>query len=81
MTTVGALVLSSAQPERVVEFYRGLGLPLAEEDHDDGIVHWSCELDGIHFAVFRAEDAGPALGIAKQAAPSLASPLSPCRTP
>ena len=62
MATIGALVVGSSQPEQVVDFYRGLGLPLAEEDHGDGIIHWACELAGIHFAVFRADGDGTAPG-------------------
>jgi hypothetical protein len=57
-----ALIVGSSQPEQVVDFYRGLGLPLTEEDHGDGIIHCACELDGIHFAVFRADGDGTAPG-------------------
>ena len=62
MAYIGALVVGSAQPEQVVEFYRRLGLPLIEENHGDGVVHWACELDGVHFAVFRGEGDGTAPG-------------------
>jgi uncharacterized glyoxalase superfamily protein PhnB len=45
-----------------VAFYRSLGIPLVEEDHGDGVVHWACELGDVHFAVFDAAAPGDALG-------------------
>lgn len=50
---------------RIVEtlsFYRTIGLPLSEEDHGDGVVHWACDVGGIHLAVFDAGADGDAPG-------------------
>jgi predicted enzyme related to lactoylglutathione lyase len=51
-TEVGALVLFSEELEPVVEFYRAIGVPLEEERHDDGPLHYACELGSTHFAVY-----------------------------
>jgi lactoylglutathione lyase len=55
------LVLFTADLDRTVDFYRLLGLPLDVDDHDDeGPLHYACDLDGCHFAVFPAEGGGRA---------------------
>lgn len=59
---VDALILWTAQPKRTIAFYRALGLPLEEERHDDGPLHWACELGSVHFAVYEAGGAGAAPG-------------------
>jgi uncharacterized glyoxalase superfamily protein PhnB len=59
---VGAIVMSTTRTSQVVAFYRSLGIPLVEEDHGDGIVHWACELGDVHFAVFEAAGSGHAPG-------------------
>jgi catechol 2,3-dioxygenase-like lactoylglutathione lyase family enzyme len=54
---ISGVLLVSRQPERLVEFYRGvLGLPLAEERHGDTEPHWGCELGDVHFAIHPAAD-------------------------
>ena len=52
---LGALILFTSQLERVVAFYRALGVPLAEERHDEGPVHHACDLGRVHLAVFEGE--------------------------
>lgn len=52
---IGALVLATSAIDEVVAFYRALGMPLEEERHDEGPVHYACDLSGCHFAVFPAE--------------------------
>ena len=47
-----ALVLHTARLDEVVAFYEAIGITLEEERHDDGPVHWACELGPVHFAVF-----------------------------
>ncbi|MDG4827222.1 VOC family protein [Asanoa sp. WMMD1127] len=57
---LSGIILRSTDPARLVGFYRDtLGLPLAEEQHGDSPVHWSCELGDVHFAVHPAEDGEP----------------------
>src|SRR5919108_349213 len=50
----GALVLFTARFDAMVSFYRAIGLPLREESHDDGPVHFACELGPVHFAIFES---------------------------
>ena len=59
---MNALILWSAHPEAAVAFYRAIGLALEEERHDDGPLHWACELGPVHLAVYPATvaDAGAA---------------------
>jgi predicted enzyme related to lactoylglutathione lyase len=53
--SVGALILFTARLEEVVAFYRRLGFPLEEEDHDHvGPIHLACDLGATHFAIFAA---------------------------
>lgn len=49
---VDALVLRSPQLEKSVDFYRTLGLPLAKEQHDEGPVHFTCDLNRVHFSLY-----------------------------
>jgi catechol 2,3-dioxygenase-like lactoylglutathione lyase family enzyme len=54
---LSGLILVSEQPERLADFYRDvLGLPLAEEQHDETALHWACELGDVHFAIHPVED-------------------------
>lgn len=49
---VDALVLWTPRLAEAAAFYRALGLPLEEERHDDGPVHFACELGPVHFALY-----------------------------
>ena len=54
---ISGIISVSTEPERLVRFYRDLlGLPLADERHDDSEPHWACELGDVHFAVHPAAD-------------------------
>jgi len=57
---LGALILFAADLAHTVAFYRALGVPLAEERHEDGPAHFACELGPVHLAVFAAEPGSPA---------------------
>jgi uncharacterized glyoxalase superfamily protein PhnB len=57
---LGALVLFTSRQQDCVDFYRLVGAPLVEEQHDDGDVHFACEVGGVHFAVFPVTDSGRA---------------------
>jgi catechol 2,3-dioxygenase-like lactoylglutathione lyase family enzyme len=52
---VNALILWTTAYDRTVAFYRALGVPLVDEQHDDGPLHVACELDGVHVAIYPAE--------------------------
>jgi lactoylglutathione lyase len=49
---LGALVLFTKDLVRSAAFYRAIGLPLEEERHDEGPVHYACAPRGLHFALF-----------------------------
>jgi lactoylglutathione lyase len=60
MPEIAALVLFAANPKATSEFYRALGLDLAEELHEDGPVHLAVELGPVHFAIYEAARPGRA---------------------
>ncbi len=59
---VGAVVLFTARPDEVVEFYRALGVPLQLEHHGDDVMHWAADIGGCHVAVFPTFTEGDAPG-------------------
>ena len=65
MGRIGALVLFASNLERTVAFYRVLGLPLEVDDdgENEGPLHYACDLDGCHFAVFPAHGEGRSPGL------------------
>ena len=44
MTEFASPVLFSGRVKETVAFYRALGVPLADEDHDDGPVHFAADM-------------------------------------
>jgi catechol 2,3-dioxygenase-like lactoylglutathione lyase family enzyme len=49
---LSGLIVESAEPERLVHFYRDiLGVPLVQERHGDSEPHWGCEVGDVHFAI------------------------------
>jgi uncharacterized glyoxalase superfamily protein PhnB len=50
-----SLILYSSNLSKTVEFYTKLGLPLEHEDHGSGPVHYACELQGAHIAIFESK--------------------------
>jgi lactoylglutathione lyase len=54
-TRMNAVIVWTVAYEPMVAFYRALGLPLSEEQHDDGPVHVAGEVAGVHVAIYRAE--------------------------
>ena len=60
VTDVGALILFTDKFEAVMKFYSAIGIPLEPEQHDDGPVHYACEIGLTHFAVFESDSgSGP----------------------
>ena len=54
---LSAVLLVSREPERLAIFYRDvLGIPLEEEQHDETIKHYGCELGDLHFAIHPIEN-------------------------
>ena len=49
---LGALILFANRLSETVAFYRALGVPLVEENHEDGPLHFACELGPVHLAFF-----------------------------
>lgn len=68
ITKVGAVIWTTSKVEAVLEFYRALGIPLAEDTHDEpgGPTHFEADVGETHFAVFPAK--GDALSSGAQAA-------------
>ena len=60
MPEIAALVLYAANPAAASEFYRAIGLDLAEELHEEGPVHLAVELGPVHFAIYEASGPGRA---------------------
>ncbi len=49
---VDGIILHTGKLDEMVRFYRALGIPLEEESHDGGPLHYACQLGGIHFAIY-----------------------------
>jgi predicted enzyme related to lactoylglutathione lyase len=47
-----AIVIWTCRIDKSLEFYRAIGLDLEKEQHEDGPLHYVCELGDIHFAIF-----------------------------
>ena len=56
---IDALVMTTTRLKAMVAFYRALGMPLVEERHDDGPLHFACELGppdaSAHVAIYQAK--------------------------
>lgn len=48
------LVLRSAEPTRLVDFYTLLGLCFQEEQHGKGPLHWTAEVEGFVLEIYPA---------------------------
>lgn len=59
---MGSLVLFSSSPAAAAAFYRALGVPLQDEDHGSGPVHFAAELGPVHLAIYPADVPGRAGG-------------------
>jgi lactoylglutathione lyase len=51
-TSLSLLVLRTAKVEACLEFYQRLGLPMVEEKHGKGPVHYSSSSDGITIEIY-----------------------------
>ncbi len=60
MAEIASLVLFAANARNTGNFYRAIGLDLAEELHEDGPVHLAVELGPVHFAIYEAATPGRA---------------------
>jgi lactoylglutathione lyase len=60
MTQIASLVLFAADVQATGEFYRAVGLDLAQELHEEGPVHLAFELGPLHFASYEAVTPGQA---------------------
>ncbi len=62
MPDVSSIVLFSVHPERIIAFYRSVGIEFEDEDHGDGLVHAAADVGDVHVAVLPAPDGGVAPG-------------------
>lgn len=54
MTPLVGLIMSSANPERLADFYRShFGIPYQLNQHGTLPAHYECDQDGIHFAIIQ----------------------------
>jgi len=60
MTEIASLVLFATNAQNTADFYRAIGLDLAEESHDEGPGHLAVELGLVHFAIYEAAIPGRA---------------------
>lgn len=57
VTGVSALLLISPNAADLASFHRGvLDLPLAEEVHEGVLLHYACDLGGVHFAIHPSKE-------------------------
>lgn len=52
MPRLNLVVLRSLEPKLMVEFYALLDIPLHEERHGTGPVHWAADLDGLVLEIY-----------------------------
>ena len=60
MTELASLVLFASDVDAAARFYRAVGVPLEDEDHGEGSVHFAAELGDVHFALYPAKGPGRA---------------------
>ena len=65
MTEVASLVVFAAEPEEPASFYRAAGIALADEQHDDGPVHFAVEVGSVHVAIYAATSEVRATGFGR----------------
>lgn len=56
MGTLNLLVLRAQNPEKLAEFYSGLGLTFVREKHGNGPVHHSSNAGGSIFEIYPCQD-------------------------
>ena len=49
---VNAIILKTEKVEETAAFYQALELPLERNDNENGPTHFTCDLAGVHFAIF-----------------------------
>jgi catechol-2,3-dioxygenase len=70
---VTGILLISANPKKLCEFYRAtLGLPLEEEVHDGMPVHYGYSLGDVHFAIHSADGGWPGVSARNARSPIIA---------
>ena len=52
---IDALIMYASDLKKTVEFYRKLGVPLETEEHEEGPLHYACELGHAHVAVYESK--------------------------
>ena len=53
---IGSLVLRSKEIKKCLEFYKILGFSLEEEEHEEGPIHYACDYEGFHFAIYEGKE-------------------------
>ena len=50
--SIGAVIFWTDQVSKCLKFYRALGLPLEEEKHEEGPLHYACNFGATHVAIY-----------------------------
>ena len=53
---IDSLILFTSNLFALVEFYKSIGIPFEEEDHGEGPIHYACDLNGAHIAIFESSE-------------------------
>ena len=54
---LSAVLVVSKNHEKLAQFYKDVvGIPLKDEQHDETIKHYGCELGDLHFAIHPVEN-------------------------
>jgi predicted enzyme related to lactoylglutathione lyase len=53
---IDALIFSTAKAIEMTTFYKAIGMPLKDETHGDGPLHYACDLGGAHVAIYDSSE-------------------------
>jgi predicted enzyme related to lactoylglutathione lyase len=59
MTQLSLMVLRAADAARTRRFYEALGLTFTPEQHENGVLHYACELGGTVIEIYPGKAASP----------------------
>ena len=56
---LGLIVLRASDAARTRRFYEALGLQFAAEQHEQGVLHYACEIGGLVLEIYPGRKAAP----------------------
>ncbi len=57
--SLSLVVIRSANIEAALNFYRVIGLNFVQEQHGSGVIHYSCDLNGIVLEIYPLQASSP----------------------